>query len=891
MFLNSGTLGGDLDLHGKRAKYLILKQLNTKNQIGFISIDCGLPEGTNYTDDGTGIFYTSDAGFIDTGENKEIQSTLISSTLAAQYRNLRSFPEGDRNCYTVRPVVKGNRYLVRASFMHGNYDGTVLPVFNLFLGVNLWTEVTQKNSSKPGWTEIITIATANYLSVCLEKKQGTPFISVLEVRALAFAMYNASDETQALVLYNRFDVGSSSSKILRYKDDVYDRIWSPFHSDVYASLNTSSLVANDISMFQPPPAVLGTAVAPANSNSTTLYFNWTADNPQEQYHVYRHIAEVEVLKAGEFREFNVCVTGFDTCYGPYSPTYLVATTLYTITPFSGRLEYSCHFVRTAASTLPPIFNAIEIYTLAKLSVVPTNDGDVNSIMGVKNQYRVKRNWMGDPCVPQDYTWEGVTCSYDDPTSPRIVSLNLSSSGLSGIVVHPIGNLSSLQSLDLSANNLTGEIPDFLATLPSLTFLNLSANNFTGSVPSTLLQRSKSGTLQLSVDNNLIVNQSDPCTTSSCKKKKKSVAVPVAVSLSAVALILLVSGFIFWKKYGRRKAGASDTVVKTSDGDGSFNLDNRRFTYTEIKSLTSDFQRVLGKGGFGTVYYGRMSDGTQVAVKLLSQNRQGSSEFQTEALLLTRVYHRNLVHLIGYCAEGDKTALILEYMQQGNLSKLLLDKNRTPLSWGQRLRIALDVAQGLEYLHNGCKPPIIHRDVKGTNILLNERLEAKIADFGLSKVFSNDDFSHVSTAVKGTLGYLDPEYCVSNNLNEKSDVYSFGIVMLELITGQSAIVHNSDSQRISIVDWVNPLVSKGDIRAVVDPRLRGEFDINSAWKAVEIAIACVAPKAIQRPAISIAVSELKECLGGERVPQRSHSLLSEDPDTSTSGNSLFRPIAR
>ncbi|KAG9456531.1 hypothetical protein H6P81_001039 [Aristolochia fimbriata] len=864
-------------------------------QKDFISIDCGLLEGTNYTDDGTGIFYTSDAGFIDTGENREIDSSLVSSSLAVQYRNLRSFPEGDRNCYSVRPVVKGNRYLVRASFMHGNYQGTVLPVFDLYLGVNLWTEVAQQNSSRPGWTEIITVATADYIPVCLVRKQGTPFISVLEVRALAFSMYNASDETQALVLYNRYDVGSSSRKILRYKDDVYDRIWSPFQSNAYTALNTTSTVANDIPMFQPPVTVLSTAVAPANSSADILYFNWTADTPQEQYHVYRHIAEVEVLKPGEVREFNVCVTGYNTCYGPYRPTYLVATSVYTFTPFSGRLEYSCSFVRTAASTLPPIFNAIEIYTLAKLSVVPTNDEDVNSIMGVKSGYRVTRNWNGDPCVPKDYTWEGVGCSYSDPTSPRIVTLNLSASGLSGSIVRPLGNLSSLQSLDLSANKLTGEIPDFLATLSSLTFLNLSGNNFTGPVPSALLQRSKSGTLLLSVDSNSSVNNSDTCATSSCKKKKKSAAVPVSVSLSVVALIMLVAGFIFRRKFGRRRAGGSDPVVKASDGSSSFasfNLDSRRFTYAELKSITSDFQRVLGKGGFGTVYYGRLNDGTQVAVKLLTQNHQGSSEFQIEAQLLTRVYHRNLVQFVGYCAEGDKTALILEYMAQGNLSKFLLDKNRAALSWGQRLRIALDIAQGLEYLHNGCKPPIIHRDVKGTNILLNERLEAKIADFGLSKVFSNENFSHVSTQVKGTLGYLDPEYCVSNNLNEKSDVYSFGIVMLELITGRPAIINTADSaRRISIVDWVNPMVSRGDVRAAIDPSLKGDYDINSVWKAVEIAIACSAPKAIQRPTMSIAVTELKESLGGERVPQRSNSLLSEEMETSNSGNSIFRPIAR
>ncbi|XXG57234.1 hypothetical protein AAC387_Pa03g4447 [Persea americana] len=187
----------------------------------------------------------------------------------------------------------------------------------------------------------------------------------------------------------------------------------------------------------------------------------------------------------------------------------------------------------------------------------------------------------------------------------------------------------------------------------------------------------------------------------------------------------------------------------------------------------------------------------------------------EVHLLMRVHHRNLVPFIGYCQEDGNMALIYEYMAQGHLGSHLLDSNSNALSWDRRLRIALDVAQGLEYLHNGCKPPIIHRDVKTANILLNEKLEAKIGDFGLSKAFS-DDFTHVSTAVKGTFGYLDPEYCNSNNLTEKSDVYSFGVVLLQLITGKPAIVRISASERRSLIDWAIPIVVEGDARDSDEP---------------------------------------------------------------------------
>ncbi|RWR96278.1 putative leucine-rich repeat receptor-like serine/threonine-protein kinase [Cinnamomum micranthum f. kanehirae] len=313
------------------------------------------------------------------------------------------------------------------------------------------------------------------------------------------------------------------------------------------------------------------------------------------------------------------------------------------------------------------------------------------------------------------------------------------------------------------------------------------------------------------------------------------------------------------------------IVKTNNQYaeiGSLPFENRQFTYAEVLSMTNNFQRCIGKGGFGTVYHGQMTDGTHVAVKMLSPGSikspcQGSKEFQNEAHLLMRVHHRNLVPFIGYCQEDGNMALIYNYMAQGHLGTHLSDSNSDALSWDRRLRIALDVAQGLEYLHNGCKPPIIHRDVKTANILLNERLEAKIGDFGLSKVFS-DDLTHVSTAVKGTFGYLDPEYCNSNNLTEKSDVYSFGVVLLQLITGKKAIVRISGSAPRSLIDWAIPMVVGGDIMDLIDPKLEGNYDIKSIQKVVEIARACTSPKSIDRPHMRDVVVELKEYIGNEKA---------------------------
>ncbi|KAF3445137.1 hypothetical protein FNV43_RR14830 [Rhamnella rubrinervis] len=235
-------------------------------------------------------------------------------------------------------------------------------------------------------------------------------------------------------------------------------------------------------------------------------------------------------------------------------------------------------------------------------------------------------------------------------------------------------------------------------------------------------------------------------------------------------------------------------------------------------------------------------------------------------LLMRVHHRNLTSLVGYCNDDKCLGLIYEYMANGNLQRHLSDKNSYPLSWEDRLRIAVDTAQGLEYLHNGCKPPIIHRDVKTANILLNEKFQAKLADFGLSRAFSIESGTHISTVVAGTPGYLDPEYYVTNWLQEKSDVYSFGVVLLEIITSRPVLVR-SDDEKPHISQWVASMLENGEIANIVDPRLRGDFNISSAWKAVEMANACVRYKSIQRPTMNQVVVELNQCLELEIAPKK------------------------
>ncbi|KAK2352994.1 putative LRR receptor serine/threonine-protein kinase [Trifolium repens] len=207
-----------------------------------------------------------------------------------------------------------------------------------------------------------------------------------------------------------------------------------------------------------------------------------------------------------------------------------------------------------------------------------------------------------------------------------------------------------------------------------------------------------------------------------------------------------------------------------------------------------------------------------------------------AQLIMIVHHRNLVSLHGYCDEGEIKALVYEYMTNGNLQQHLFVKDTNIFNWNERLNIAIGTRvnfSGLDYLHNGCKPPIMHRDLKPSNILLDDKMHAKIADFGLSRALVNDvdsscqNFnSHISTRPAGTPGYIDPEYRRTGNTNKKNDIYSFGVILFELITGRKALVKVSD-EYLHILEWVIPIIEGGDIENVVDSRLQGEFSINSA----------------------------------------------------------------
>ncbi|KAE7999159.1 hypothetical protein FH972_003626 [Carpinus fangiana] len=786
--------------------------------------------------------------------DKELVSTGIVETVSPDscgdsqpLKNLRSFPVGTRNCYTLRPEQgKNNNYLIRASFCYGNYDRkNITPIFDLYLGPNRWDTV---NSSGIVNFAIIHVPSTDYIDVCLVKTgDGVPFISALELRRLDNSIYHIEDG--ALATIRRYDIGMETTESsFRYPIDPYDRYWDPLLFDGWSPITTDSTIysqGND-NAYKLPAKVLRTAATTRNA-SISLSLSWSPPDSLSKCYVYFHFAEIEKLGAGQQRELTIDLNGERNLTESIKLDYLKPLTIVQDDPpISGsRLYFS---INAAEGTkFPPILNAVEIFVLKKLPNKTTAIDDVEAIMQIKEQYSVIRNWQGDPCFPIEYSWDGLNCSNDNP--PRIISLNLSSSKLAGEIATSFSNLKALQSLDLSHNDLTGPFPDVLAQLPYLNTLDLSGNKLKGSVPEALVQKSRDGKFVLRVGDN-----PDLCLLAPCKRKKKNeFTIPVvASSIAAVLIVLFILSAL--AIYRRKIKGVAKSNIKSK---------NRRYSYSEVVRITNHFNTIIGRGGFGSVYLGTLTDDTQVAVKLLSpSSNQGYKEFQAEAHLLMVVHHRNLVSLLGYCDEGENKALIYEYMANGNLQQQLSVTNKCILKWNDRLQIAMDAAHGLEYLHNGCKPPIIHRDMKTSNILLNEHMQAKIADFGLSRAFANESDSHVSTRPAGTLGYLGPEFQASGTFNKKSDVYSFGIILFELITGQPAIIRGPVKNN-HIFDWINPLIERGDIQNIVDPRLDGEFNTNSAWKAMEIAMSCIAPVAIQRPDMSNVLAELKECLAQER----------------------------
>lgn len=351
--------------------------------------------------------------------------------------------------------------------------------------------------------------------------------------------------------------------------------------------------------------------------------------------------------------------------------------------------------------------------------------------------------------------------------------------------------------------------------------------------------------------------------------KKNTAVVIGACIGVFAALILAG--VFFLVYRRRgklaRQGLSKTwIALSTNGGNSHTMGSKysngttlsagsnfgyRVPFLAVQEATNNFDEswVIGIGGFGKVYKGTLNDGTKVAVKRGNpKSQQGLAEFQTEIEMLSQFRHRHLVSLIGYCDERNEMILIYEYMENGTLKSHLYGSGLPSLSWKERLEICIGAARGLHYLHTGYAKAVIHRDVKSANILLDENLMAKVADFGLSKTGPEIDQTHVSTAVKGSFGYLDPEYFRRQQLTEKSDVYSFGVVLFEVLCARPVIDPTLPREMVNLAEWAMKWQKRGQLEQIIDPNLTGKIRPDSLRKFGETAEKCLADFGIDRPSM-------------------------------------------
>ncbi|KAI3729567.1 hypothetical protein L6452_18228 [Arctium lappa] len=297
--------------------------------------------------------------------------------------------------------------------------------------------------------------------------------------------------------------------------------------------------------------------------------------------------------------------------------------------------------------------------------------------------------------------------------------------------------------------------------------------------------------------------------------------------------------------------SANDFVYTQQDPGGLGNSRPQFSYEELAKATNGFsaQNLLGSGGFGSVYKGCLADGTEVAVKELKiGGGQGEREFSAEVEIISRIHHRYLVSLVGYCISENKRLLVYEYVPNNTLY-FHLHGSELVLDWPTRVKVASGAARGIAYLHEDCHPRVIHRDIKSSNILLDKNFEARVADFGLAKLAA-DLNTHITTRVMGTFGYMAPEYASSGKLTEKSDVFSFGVVLLELITGRKPVDASQPLGDESLVEWARPLLSHAieteDFEGLVDQRLGTNYVAKEMFRMIEAAAACVRHSSNKRP---------------------------------------------
>ncbi|PIA64116.1 hypothetical protein AQUCO_00201421v1 [Aquilegia coerulea] len=482
------------------------------------------------------------------------------------------------------------------------------------------------------------------------------------------------------------------------------------------------------------------------------------------------------------------------------------------------------------------------------------------------------------------------------------SLELCYNKLTGPIPPEFGNLKKLLVLDLKSNNLSGSIPSELSGMASLVTLDLSNNSLSGTIPPSLTKLSFLSTFSVAYNhldgkvpsggqfttfpnasfegnNGLCGDHLHPCTvhqgspaSSNKSKRNRGIIIGVAVGIGVGTTFLIVLIWCILTRTDSHKQhdtkvdnfDSSDNVLYPS-GSRSVVLfededNNNELFIEDLLKSTNNFDQanIIGCGGFGLVYRATLPDGRKVAIKRLSGDcGQMEREFQAEVEALSRAQHENLVLLQGYCSCKNDRLLIYSYMENGSLDYWLHEKHdgAYALDWETRLRIAQGAARGLAYLHQSCEPHILHRDVKSSNILLDENFVAHLADFGLARLILPYD-THVSTDLVGTLGYIPPEYGQASVATFKGDVYSFGVVLLELLTGKRPMDMCKPKDRRNLISWVFQMKKEKREAEVIDPFIYDKQHDKEILRALEIACLCLSESPKVRPSTQQIVSWLE-----------------------------------
>ncbi|KAL8525569.1 hypothetical protein ACS0TY_014980 [Phlomoides rotata] len=538
-------------------------------------------------------------------------------------------------------------------------------------------------------------------------------------------------------------------------------------------------------------------------------------------------------------------------------------------------------------------NAVLATTVSKVSAVEYQDGGATPDSAPPTVYGNcrKMNSADNPSSNFNITWDIPV----DPGFRYFIRLHFCD------IVSPAAN-QLVFNVYIDATNVAPDfeltsktnsklaIPYFLDFItPSINKRNISVS--IGPSPRSVYPDAILNGLEIMKMNNSVDSLAGTSVMPSFPGSKKKLGVIVGVGVGVVVTLILAGVLFFVHKRRKQErlrilkswvpisvnGGHSHTMGSKYSTGTTVSVGSNfsyRIPFVALQEATNNFDesRVIGVGGFGKVYKGVLHDGTKVAVKRGNpRSQQGLAEFRTEIEMLSQFRHRHLVSLIGYCDEKNEMILVYEYMENGTLKCHLYGSNNPSLGWKERLEICIGSARGLHYLHTGDAKAVIHRDVKSANILLDDNFMAKVADFGLSKTGPELDQTHVSTAVKGSFGYLDPEYFRRQQLTEKSDVYSFGVVLFEVLCARPVIDPSLPREMVNLAEWAMKWQKKGQLDQIIDSNLAGKIKPDSLRKFAETAEKCLADFGVDRPSMGDVLWNLEYAL------QLQQAVVHNDPE--------------